>query len=257
LFLVLAWLAWRRGRLGIAGGILGGLAGIKLFFGAFLIFFLVRREWRACLLFLVSGLASVTVSVLIAGPDPLFEYLRVLGDVGWYSASWNASILGFVNRVFGEPGNDPLLSMPLFASILGKILTLLAVGLLVFMARRGVGGAREPSLGSKDLAFSSCIVLMLLISPLGWMYYFPFLLIPLAVVWRETRHLTREGWVWFLLVPAWLLSSTPGTLVQFDHLEGDALLILGWSGAYFYALLLLLVILFRVQERALGMARAA
>jgi hypothetical protein len=159
--------------------------------------------------------------------------------------------------VFGEPGNDPLVSIPLLASILGKIFTLLAVGLLVFMAGRGVGSAKEPTPGSNDLAFSTCIVLMLLISPLGWMYYFPFLLIPLTVIWRETRHLSEQGWVWFLLIPAWLLSSTPGTLVQFDHLGGDPLLILGWSGAYFYALLLLLVILFRLQGRILGTARAA
>jgi hypothetical protein len=247
LFLVLAWLLWRKGRLGIAGGILGILAGIKVFFGAFLVFFLARREWRASSSFVAAGLLTVLFSVVAAGWDSIFEYFQVLGGVNWYGATWNGSILGFVSRLFGEPGNDPLFRLPLLASILGKGLMLLGISLLIVMARRT--DSKKPALALNDLAFSSCIALMLLISPLGWMYYFPFLLIPLTVIWRESQPLPDRRRVRTLLVLGWLLSTTPKLLVQFDHLEGDPGLILGWAGTYFYALSIFVVLLWRMQRR--------
>jgi len=249
LFLVLAWLAWREGKLSIAGGILGTLAAIKLFFGAFLLFFLARREWRAAGYFVGLGLSCTLLSAAVAGPDSVLRYVQVLGEVGWFSASWNASFLGFVSRVFGEPGNDPLIHAPQLASVLGKLLSLLGVVLLITMARRGAPQERAKVID--DLAFSACIVVMLLVSPLGWMYYFPFLLIPLSVIWRASEFLARGWGVRLLVILAWLLSTTPRFLVQAVQLDGDASIILGWAGAYFYALILFLVLLWRMQGRLL------
>ncbi len=249
LWLTLAWLAWREGYHSLAGGILGILAGIKLFFGAFFLFFLARREWRASIMFAAAGLLSVLLSVLAAGPGSILEYLRVLQDVDWFSASWNASILGFAKRVLGEPGNATLLRLPALASILGRALSLLGAGLLVIMARRGQENDSSEDL--RDLAFSSCIVLMLLISPLGWIYYFPFLLIPITVIWRASLTLPQRRWVQFLAILAWLMSTTPRFLVMRDDLRGDPALILGWAGVYFYALVLMGLLLWKLQSRSI------
>jgi hypothetical protein len=249
LFLTLAWLAWKEGRHSLAGAILGVLGGVKLFFGAFFLFFLARREWRASILFAAAGLVSVLLSILIAGPGSLLEYFGVLQGVDWFSASWNASSLGFVKRVFGEPGNDPLFMLPLLASILGRVLCLVGVVLLIIMARRGRD--QGPAKDLDDLAFSSCIVLMLLISPLGWVYYFPFLLIPLTVIWRVSLDLPGRGWTRSAVILAWLMSTTPRLLVTKEALGGDPALILGWAGAYSYALVLLGVLLWKLQGHSI------
>ena len=72
-----------------------------------------------------------------------------------------------------------------------------------------------------DLAFSSYIVIMLLVSPLGWIYYFPFLLIPLTAIWKGSHLLGGGGSFRTLAVLAWLLSTMPKTLVKPDDLGGD------------------------------------
>jgi hypothetical protein len=249
LLLTMAWLAWKGDRHALAGALLGILAGIKLFFGAFFLFFLARKEWRASIWFAAAGLVSLLVSVLAAGPGSILEYLGVLQDIDWFSASWNASILGFVKRVFGEPGNASLFSLPLMASILGRVLGLLAAVLLIVMARRG--RAVEPSADLNDLAFSSCIVLMLLISPLGWIYYFPFLLIPFTVIWRVSLDLPRGVWIQVAAMIAWMMSTTPRLLVTKEALGGDPALILGWAGVYSYALVLLGILLWKLQSLAI------
>jgi hypothetical protein len=247
LFLAWAWLAWRDSRFALAGGILGALAGIKLFFGAFFLFFLARREWRASISFAAAGFTTVLLSVLALGPDSHLEYVRLLQGVNWFSSGGNASSLGFFKRVFGEPGNDPLFHAPLVGSILGRVSSLLGAVILVVMARRRSGPGRAED--QNDLAFSSCIVLMLLISPLGWIYYFPFLVIPLVVAWRVVRGLPERGWLLLLLTIAWVMSTIPGTLVERDSLGGDPALILGWAGVYSYALVLLTIILWKIQSR--------
>jgi hypothetical protein len=93
---------------------------------------------------------------------------------------------------------------------------------------------------------------MLLISPLGWLYYFPFLLIPLAVIWRVARNLRAGLWFQLMVILAWLMSTTPKLMVQKEALGGDPALILGWAGVYFYALVLLAVILWKLQSRLSG-----
>jgi hypothetical protein len=146
-FLVFAWVGWRRGNAALAGGILGALAAINLFFGAFLLLLVARRQWRAI------------------------------------------------------------------------------------------------------LVFSVCIVIMLLVSPFGWVYYFPFLLVPFAVIWR-TSYLFCEGRMFRLLMAtAWVLSTVPHAFVPGGRVLGDPLFVLGWASLYFYSLVLLLGLIATMQQR--------
>ncbi len=234
--LVLAWLSWRDGRWALAGGIVGFLASIKLFFGAFFLLMLARREWRAALSFVLVWFACLAISAAVVPLETFGAYLSNLREANWYSASWNGSFAGFFARIFGGFGNVPVLSVPHLASFLSKALSLLALGSLFFLVRTD---RSHPGSGlANELSFAVCIPVMLLASPFGWMYYFVFLLISLAVLWRGSEGLARRRVFRAVLLVAWLLSTVPGGLISTAQLTGDPIVALVRAGSYTYALVL-------------------
>lgn len=247
LFLVLAWRAWRGGRLGTAGVILGTLGAVKLFFGAFLLFFVARREWRAAFAFVAAWFFFTAGSGAITGLESLVSYVAVLGTVDWFGHNWNASLLGFFTRVFEQPSDTALGYAPVLASLLGRGLSLLGILLLLRMARRRGSPERETEMN--DLAFSACLVLMLLVSPLGWIYYFQVLLIPLVVIWEGSSTLPRGRAFRWLVVLAWMLSTVPSTQSRGTLSSGDPGISLGWAETYFFALVLFLGLIWVLQKR--------
>lgn len=247
LMLALAWQTWRNGRLSTAGAILGSFAAIKLFAGAFLLFFVARREWRAAIAFVSAWLFFTAGSAVIAGPESLVDYVGVLGKVDWHSLPWNASFSGFFARVFGGVGNVPLVHAPRIGWILGGGFSFLGILMLFKMAMR-IGTSENKEM-MNDLAFSACLVLMLLVSPLGWMYYFPVLLIPFLVLWEGSRWVPGSGKLRGLGILAWLLSTVPRFQGEGPGAGGDPGFILGWAGTYFYALILFLGLIWVMQKR--------
>jgi hypothetical protein len=236
LFLVSAWSAWRKGRTGLAGAILGFLAAIKLFYGAFLLLFLSLRERRGALTFAFSWLLCTLVAIVLVGLDTTIRYVSIIGDTHWFSGSWNGSFLGFFSRVFGGGENTPMVDAPLLTPLLSYALAVLAVASLFFL-RQPVPGGSAPGVND-DLPLAVAVPVMLLVSPLGWMYYFPFLLLPLAVLWRASLGLKDRRTIRLLLVVAWLLSAVPNPAIPPRDIGGNPAIIFIRSGVYFYTLLM-------------------
>lgn len=248
-FLVLAWLAWRRGRGGTAGALLGGLAAIKLFFGAFFLLFLARRRWRAAGAFVAAWIFCTALSAAVVGVDTLLAYPSVVSMADWHGASWNASFLGFFSRLLGGGGvEDPLIRAPSLTPILAGGLSLLALASLFLLP--GEGEESEERKEAHDLVFALTIPVMLLASPFGWMYYFPFLLITLAVLWQRSRTWENPKELRQLLVLAWLLGTVPQTLITVRGIDADPRIVFGWGGAYVYALVLFWVLAWRRARNA-------
>ena len=236
LALVLGWLSWRKGKVLTAGAILGGLAAIKLFFGAFFLLFLARRRWRAAAAFVAVWLLCTGVSVAVLGFESLLQYRSVVQEANWFSASWNASFLGFFTRIFGGAGNVPVVHAPSLGFVLSHVLSVLAVASLFLLPRRTPG--RQTQVAERDLAFGLCIPVMLLVSPFGWLYYFPFLLIPLAILWERSRS-TDSPWILRLfIVLTWILGTVPRSLIPTIDMVGDPIVAFWWGGTYFYSLVL-------------------
>ena len=248
-FLVLAWLAWRRGRGGTAGALLGGLAAIKLFFGAFFLLFLARRRWRAAGAFVAAWIFCTALSAAVVGLDTLLAYPSVVSMADWHGASWNASFLGFFSRLLGGGGvEDPLIRAPILTPVLAGGLSLLALASLFLLP--GEGEESEERKEAHDLVFALTIPVMLLASPFGWMYYFPFLLITLAVLWQRSRTWENPKELRQLLVLAWLLGTVPQTLITVRGIDADPRIVFGWGGAYVYALVLFWVLAWRRARNA-------
>jgi len=239
LLITLAWIAARNGRDALGGIYLGLAMSLKIFVGLFLLFFLVRRRWRLLFWFIGTFRLLSLLPLWFFGIDTYKNYITILSSITWYAASWNASFLGFFTRIFGGSENVPLFNLPAVAQTLTRICSLLFILWLAWLAWPR---AQESSLDRFDLGFSLTITGMLLISPLGWMYYFPTLLIPAVVAWRMVRRLDARIWYQAIIILAWLLSTIPHSLIPAPEMDSPQLWFF-WAGPYFYALLLFSFIL--------------
>ena len=239
-FLVFAWVLSRAGKDSLAGILLGVALSIKIFTGVFLIFFIVRRRWNLVAWYIGTFLLCNLIAVLVFGLDTHLEYLRVLQEIYWYSSNWNASFMGFFSRIFGGSENLPLFNYPQLTNFLVYTLSLICLLLLVWFS----WPKRNEQIFKYDLAFSMALVVMLLVSPLGWMYYFPLLIIPFSVILGISKIFSRK--ILIFLGLAWIMTTIPRPLIPAAKIGvADSFL---WSGLYFYALLVFLGIIIAIDR---------
>jgi hypothetical protein len=257
LLLVLVWVAARKDRAAWAGIALGIALSLKLFVGVLLILFLVRRQWRLLAWTTASVVVCTLATLPCAGAVTYREYLHILGSVTWYAASWNASFMGFFTRLLGGSENPAPLNIPVLAHALAYACSALVVAALVWVAwppaaprpADGHDAAPRGPFTSFDLAFSLSIPVMLLASPLGWMYYFPALLLPLAIGWRAVGDLPRPRPYRVALVIGWLLSTVPRLIISAPDVRGPIDWFL-WGGVFFYALLVFTFVLHALSNHS-------
>lgn len=225
------WVAMRQGYERLGGVLLGVAFAIKLFLGLFLVYFLLQRRWQLAKWFLATIAASGLMGLAVLGPDSYQHYIQALSSVTWQSSNWNASAYGFFSRIFGGSENKPLIDAPILGKVLNYLLTATLVLLLAWLLRRKQAIATTVR---TDLGFSFTLVSALLISPLGWMYYFPLLLLPFFVLFRlaHTYQLTWKFKLPLLLI--FLASSFPQLLTPAAENTQTAFTL---SAYYFYALL--------------------
>ena len=190
LFLLLpftvAWVSAREGRLTSAGAWLGLCASIKPFFLLFTLYFVLQRQTRAAVASLVPVGTLFVAGLVYYGAGPYRVWLDHLSSVTWAEHYMNASVLGFVERTFSTtewqqvPIADwPELVWPLWAVLCAVVAT-------VTLVRVRVGA-------DVDRQFLLLMTAALLLSPLGWTYYFWFLLAPgIAVV--VSGDVGRDPW---------------------------------------------------------------
>jgi hypothetical protein len=240
--IVISWRFSRRGQDVAAGMVLGLAAGLKLFFGIFVILFICYRRWRL-VFFLIGTFLACNILSLIIFKMPTYEnFFYLLQNMPWYAGSWNASFLGFFTRIFGGSMNIPLLNLPWLARALSLLLSLALLVWMISWIRRGSCGSGGDHF---DLVFSLALVEMLLISPYGWLYYFPILILPMIVAWRFVKNNNFNSVSKFLIILIWVLTTIPTPLISAEDLKMNQPIVWFTSvGIYFYALLALTGVLF-------------
>lgn len=239
IIVVLIWLCARQQKEISAGVLMGFACAIKLFFGLFLIYFLCLKRVRLVIISLIAFLAAIGMGVMVFGIQSSFSYLTNLNTIGWYSASWNFSFYGFFTRVFTTlNGNVPLVYSPYFAGFLAELCSVMLITYLILWWRKW---------GSLyfDRGFSLVIVAMLLLSPLGWLYYFPLLLIPYVILISEGNDKVH-GAACFLLV----LSTQIGP--QIIVKKTSQLFLTGGVGLYILLGLVFLLSQFSPKDKKLS-----
>lgn len=243
--ITLGWLSFRQQKIGTAGFLWGIAFSIKLFAGLFLWMLIWRKEWQGLKKFLLATVICAIIPILMLGTDIYLKYYAIFTKVTWYSASWNASLLGFFARLFGygNEQNVAFMAYPQLTPILYLFVVVLLLLAFKWLRYIPVGlQAAKLALMSADFAVAYTIVAMLLISPLAWVYYFVLLFIPGAIVFYWNQQLFKRDWLNVLLATAVFLSSVPHLLLKPRQIV-SSYDIFWWSNCYCYALGILAVLI--------------
>jgi hypothetical protein len=185
--MTLAWLADREGQKDMAGSWLGGLIYLKPFVGVYALYMLWRREWRTLrsMIAVYAGLAAIGLLAGVRLTLSWIETLRAIGEKASHvvNASWPA----LVARVFNVDRSQPEPAFKPWA-VAPTVEWWLSLGGVVAIALISAWTIRRSK--NRDAQWAILAAAMLLMSPLGWMYYIPLLIPPFAAVIPSSRHLT-------------------------------------------------------------------
>jgi hypothetical protein len=232
LFLLAAGLALvRRERSGAAGVLLGLGAVMKPALALFGLFFLLQKDLKGLLGFLVAGLATVLLSLLIYGwSDNLlwFEASILRYSHGWLPIFSVQSISAFIFRLRDGVRIDHYDAPAQLPTSLESAVEKVAIGILfVVAAAAWVRSIRlfdrdsETRSEQRDLEYLLVLCLVLVSSPLTWAHYYCWLLMPTAFFLRQEKRSSGSpvmyclGWLAVALTtPLIMLPPSLGALSE-------------------------------------------
>jgi hypothetical protein len=222
-----AYLALASGRDALAGAILGFAAVFKLAPGLFLLYFLLRRRWRALGAMTAVCAALLAVSLLAVGWSVHLDFLPMLSQMSYGRSTWqehgatfwkdpaNQSLNSFFTHlvVSGNGLTDPWVEWGQTAANRMTALTTLAlVAAYVIAALRRDPARQEAgrdSLTDQDSAvYMATILLSLLVPSLMWDHYLVLLILPTAWLARTLAGARCPGWA-VLVVVLYALTAVP------------------------------------------------
>ena len=244
MFLItVAWHNARNGRWWQAGAWLGLGMSIKPFLLVFVPYLLLKGNWRGLAAAALAGGCAFLLGLLVFGPENHRSWLRVLALAeSWSWLPMNASLHGLMSRV--------LLMNPVFTPIIDLNSGLVRLLWLALAIPAGLVALlrtlTDLSEQSCDRAFAILLVSALLLSPLGWTYYFWLPAVPTATLarrWWNQRSIpvgkdgpTPRSLSWNLFLVAMPGLFIPITFALVGQPSALATIVIG--GVSFWSLLL-------------------
>lgn len=193
--LLFGWVADRRGYQALAGVFVGLAAGVKLFPGFMLVYFLFAGRWRAVVAMAVAAAAVNGLALVLFGVSAFETYIRdVMPALADFQRAWrNLSINGFVLKLLdphpAQAGPEVMRSPQAARAVVAAA----ALGITGVVAWSGWRAGRT---ADPDRGWAVAVVGMLLVSPIAWTHYFVILAVPLAVLAARlpTGPLRWVGW---------------------------------------------------------------
>lgn len=193
--LTLGWVADRRGYQLGAGLAVGVAAGLKLFPGFVLLYFLAAGRWRAAVGLVVGAVALNAAALGVFGVGAFEAYVRdVMPSLqvfqsGWRNLSINGWMLRFLDPHPTQAGPDAYRNHTLALGLTGAA-ALLVVSLV------GWAAWRSKRTADPDRGWAVALVGMLLVSPITWQHYLVILVAPLGILAVRLPAVLRWfGWV--------------------------------------------------------------
>ena len=222
-----AFVALRAQREILAGVLIAIAAAIKAFPVIAIAFLLYRRYWTAA-----ACLVAALIFLLLIVPAPVRGFERAWHDLEKWSAgmlkysetsvaqrpmrsyTWkNQSLIGVSNRLLRHVDADAAsaphqpvyvnftdLSFPVVNVIIAGIALALGILFIAAMPQRGMR-----TLESDAIEFSLLLLLMLMITPLSFGYFFCWLMLPFAVVTQHVLTGKASAMLWWSLLALALL----------------------------------------------------
>jgi alpha-1,2-mannosyltransferase len=183
LLLVLVAAAWRYRDRAVSGVLLALAAAAKVFLWPLLVWLVATRRIRASAASLVTlgALGMVWALVDLNGLRSYPETLRVLNDVQrWKSYSPQSLAISFGASVR-------------LAEVTTLVIAVSGIAAIAVLARRGDGGRS---------AFAISVVVALLATPILWLHYLIFLLLPIGLARPRLSRL------WLAPIALWITPHT-------------------------------------------------
>ncbi|GAA5098716.1 glycosyltransferase 87 family protein [Nocardia iowensis] len=187
---------WPRGML------IGIAVSVKLIPGGYLLYFLLRKDWKAAGTLIVSAIAAVGLGFLLFPSDSTEYWFHTLADTGRIGPPYFA-------------GNQSIKGMVFRLGVADSVATLLWIALsLVAIALAAVWMRRLIDAGATVAALLVNAAVVLLVSPVSWSHHWvwiaPALVVTADVIVRGRRSPLFLGCVgaltlMFLIGPQWLL----------------------------------------------------
>ncbi|PJE17892.1 glycosyltransferase family 87 protein [Legionella sp.] len=176
-FMMVGYHFYLNDRCYLAGISWGIIIALKLF-PALLFFYVLKQGRRQVFLsMLATFLLACLIPVLIYGPTIYSQYHSMVARILWFGDSWNASIYGFLFRLLIDTNSSYHNLMPIELLYAGLFL----ISLLVYLKALGPRYIKGQTDQINHQPFCLTLVMMLLLSPFGWLYYFSVLMFPLIL----------------------------------------------------------------------------
>lgn len=237
--LIVGYDAYKNKRYVLASVLWGIIISIKLFPGLLFFYVLRQRQYKMFAIMAATVIILSVIPMLTYGMDIYASYFKLLPSVPWYGDSWNASIYGFLFRLFVDSSTLHHLHG------IQMVYSALALTCLAWYVKQLYS---LPAQNDKyHYQFCLTLIMMLLISPFGWIYYFPMLLLPLLITWSQAARMMEKQQIilWFtslflLNFPLWNIHATlmPSLLEKLS------------IGSFWFYGLMLLAYLFRNSAKA-------
>jgi hypothetical protein len=222
-------IAYNKQRFITATFILAVMTAFKLFFLLFVLFFMAKKQYRYLAIYLFFVAALILLPIWDNLLPTYHAYVIVTDHIRWYLTNWNASFQGFFSRLFGSTQSlqTAFSNHPEIAHALYYFFGCIYAGLAFLACRR-----------SKDTLLCVGIILSaaLLISPLGWLYYFPIFYFPFLHTEKLINKREKNLLLTLLLYTCLFLVSSSFPFITREH--PDKLYLLFWGNIPFIALLL-------------------
>jgi Glycosyltransferase family 87 len=220
--------ALRLNREIVAGGLIAVAAAIKAFPVLAVVYLLYRRYWTAA-----ASLVVALVFLLFVLPAPFRGLERSWGDFEKWNAgmlkynqatigqrpmrsyTWkNQSLVGVSNRLLRHVDADAAaaphqpvyvnfadLKFPVVNAIIVTIALALGILFIAVMPHRGIRTAE-----SDAMEFALLLLLMLMVTPLSFGYFYSWLMLPFAVVTQRVLASKGSALLWLTLTALALLA---------------------------------------------------
>ncbi|MEW6079112.1 MAG: glycosyltransferase family 87 protein [Thermodesulfobacteriota bacterium] len=190
LLLMLLLLTWRVKRQIPAGLFLGMALSVKFMGWPILLFFLIRKKWRAAGIAVVIPVLANIMAALVIGGGPVSHYYRF---VAVFMASvyrcmeWNFSLWTLGWRLFSgmcRPFEQSIGILPLVAC--DAMAPYASIFILLAVLATGLAMASRSS--DRDVSYAVLFCVSAMVTPLAWIHTLVLLLLPLAVALRRLQQ---------------------------------------------------------------------
>lgn len=222
-----------------AGFCWGLIISLKLFPGLLLIYALTQKRYRLFFIMLSVSVILSALPLMSYGCLIYKQYMLMMSQVWWYGWNCNSSLFGYIVRILAESGKRGVPSAWMYGLYFAFSAT---VVVYIILKLRKLRDSKVSHQG-----FSIVLISMVLLSPLGWVYYFPLLTLPVSVMMLAPTSISKHIVISRLLCFVALLCLNAPILFTSQVVEGSLWAKLTVYSVHFYGLVILLYALVNIK----------